>query len=165
MTSSPQTILVASDFSDGSDEALAYAIELGKRTGAALEILHVVEVGSEPFPFGLTYCTEDRGSIIAYVDRALGRRADRARRAGLVCEARSVDGSAATEIVRRARAIGADLVVVGTHGRRGLAHALLGSVAERVVQHAACPVLTVPFAAHDVVDHAAPPSHATKHAS
>ncbi len=54
-------------------------------------------------------------------------------------------GRAATEIVQRARDIGADLIVIGTHGRRGLAHVMLGSVAERVVQHAACPVLTVPF--------------------
>ena len=52
---------------------------------------------------------------------------------------------AAAEIVGRAREVGAGLIVVGTHGRRGLAHVLLGSVAERVVQHAGCPVLTVPF--------------------
>jgi nucleotide-binding universal stress UspA family protein len=56
-----------------------------------------------------------------------------------------VEGSAATEIVQRARDLAADLIVIGTHGRRGLAHALLGSVAERVVQRAPCPVLTVPF--------------------
>jgi nucleotide-binding universal stress UspA family protein len=49
------------------------------------------------------------------------------------------------EIAKRGREIGADLIVVGTHGRTGLAHAMLGSVAERVVRRASCPVLTVPY--------------------
>jgi nucleotide-binding universal stress UspA family protein len=65
--------------------------------------------------------------------------------AGLACHTRSLEGRAAEEIVGRARELGAGLIVLGTHGRRGLAHMLLGSVAERVVQHAGCPVLTVPF--------------------
>jgi len=138
-------ILVAMDFSEGSDEALEQAIDLARQTGGQLEILHVLELGADQFPFGLSYYDDNRGGLIALVDRELTARTERAIKAGLIAESRIVEGSAATEIVRRAREGGAALIVIGTHGRRGLAHAVLGSVAERVVQYAACPVLTVPF--------------------
>jgi nucleotide-binding universal stress UspA family protein len=62
----------------------------------------------------------------------------------LACESAVLVGRPDNEIVARAAATGADLIVMGTHGRSGLAHALLGSIAERVVQHAPCPVLIVP---------------------
>ena len=137
-------VLVAIDFSDGSDEALAQAIDLAKQTGATLDILHVVEFGAEVFPYGLSYF-EDRGGLIAHLDRELSRRADMAAATGVTARTRLREGSAAREILEHAREIGADLVVVGTHGRTGLAHALLGSVAERVVRHARVPVLTIPF--------------------
>ena len=145
MTSALKKILVATDFSDASDEALAQAIELGKQVGAAMEIVHVRELGSGEFPFGPLY-PKDAAGVIAYADLELARRRDRAVSAGLQCHHRCLEGTAASEIVRRAEETTADLIVVGTHGRRGLAHALLGSVAERVVQTAGCPVLTVPFA-------------------
>jgi glycine betaine transporter len=143
MTHSPKKILVAIDFSAGSDEALDHAIELAKQTGASLDVLHVLELGAAEIPFGLPGF--DSGGLIASIDQELARRSERAAAAGLTCQTRMVEGGAATEIVQRGRDIGADLIVVGTHGRRGLAHALLGSVAERVVQHSPCPVLTVPF--------------------
>jgi glycine betaine transporter len=142
MTSPAKKILVATDFSEGSDEALAQAIDLGRKTGATLQVLHVLEVGVGEFPL---YYTADAGGIVAYIDRELSRRADRAVAAGLPCQTRMLEGNTPEEIVREARESGADLIVIGTHGRRGLAHAVLGSVAERVVQHAGCPVLTVPF--------------------
>ena len=82
---------------------------------------------------------------MAYVDRELSRRADRAKAAGLPCQTRMLEGTTYEEIVREARDSASDLIVIGTHGRRGLAHAMLGSVAERVVQRASCPVLSVPF--------------------
>jgi nucleotide-binding universal stress UspA family protein len=69
---------------------------------------------------------------------------DRVRAAGLRCETAMLVGRPDTEIVARANATGAELIVMGTHGRSGLAHALLGSVAERVVQHSPCPILIVP---------------------
>ena len=144
MTSALKRILVATDFSEGSDEALTQAIELGKQTGASLEIVYVRELGGDGFPFGPLY-PEDAGDVVAYADLELARRRDRVTSAGLQCHYRCLDGSAANEIVRRAGETKADLIVIGTHGRRGLAHAMLGSVAERVVQHASCPVLTVPF--------------------
>ncbi len=66
------------------------------------------------------------------------------RAAGVPCDTKAVDGSPATEIVRRAQQINADLIVMGTHGHGGLAHAVLGSVTERVLHKAHCPVLVVP---------------------
>jgi universal stress protein A len=88
---------------------------------------------------------DDRGGLIAYIDLELSRRAERGVAAGLSCHTRMLEGSPATEIVQRAQEIGAGLIVIGTHGRRGLAHVMMGSVAERVVQRSVCPVLMVPF--------------------
>jgi nucleotide-binding universal stress UspA family protein len=137
-------ILVATDFSEGSDEALTAAIDLAKRTGANLQLVHALENGADQFPFGLA-SYEDRPQLIASIDRELTRRADWVAREGLTCQTRIIEDDAILGILLAARDIGADLIVVGTHGRRGIAHALMGSVAERVVQRAACPVLTVPF--------------------
>jgi len=143
-TKTTKKILVATDFSDGSDDALTEAIEGGKPSGAEVEILHVIELAEE-FPFGTTYFDADYEALYANVDRQLSERAVRVGAAGLRCTTKIVEGSAAREIAARGRAIGADLIVVGTHGRTGLAHVMLGSVAERVVRRASCPVLTVPF--------------------
>lgn len=143
-TSTPKKILVATDFSEGSDEALAEAIEIGKPSGATVEIVHVIELAEE-FPFGTIYYDADYGMLYANVDRQLTERADRVIAAGLRCTTKIIEGGAVPEITQRSRDIGADLIVVGTHGRTGFAHALLGSVAEKVVRRASCPVLTVPF--------------------
>ena len=143
-TKSPRKVLVATDFSEASDEAIDRAIEVAKQSGSEVEIMHVLELAEE-FPFGTTHFEADYGALYANIDHRLSERADRFRKAGLVCETRIVEGNAANEIAARGRAIGADVIVVGTHGRTGLAHAMLGSVAERVVRRATCPVLTVPY--------------------
>ncbi len=138
--SAENTFLVATDFSEGSDEALERAIEIATPSKAPVEILHVIEL-AETFPVGLM----DYGALYAGVDRELNTRAERVRRAGLACETKIVDGRSANEITKRGREIDANLIVVGTHGRTGLAHVVMGSVAEQVVRHAASPVLSVPF--------------------
>jgi nucleotide-binding universal stress UspA family protein len=143
-TRATKKVLVATDFSDGSDEALEQAIVLAKPSAAEIEILHVIELAEE-FPFGTTYFDADYGTLYASVDRRLSERAARAAAAGLRATTKIVEGNAVTEITERGRAMAADLIVLGTHGRTGLAHAMLGSVAERVVRRAPCPVLTVPF--------------------
>ena len=79
------------------------------------------------------------------VDRMLIRLLRQVEARGVACTSKVVEGNAATEITDRARTIGANMIVVGTHGRTGLAHVVLGSVAERVVRRATCPVLTIPF--------------------
>ena len=143
-TRTARKILVATDFSDGSDEALAQAIEAAKPDNAEIEIMHVIELAEE-FPFGTVYFDADYGALYMSVDMRLSERADRVRAAGLACTTKIREGSAVPEITQRGRDIDADLIVVGTHGRTGLSHAMLGSVAERVVRRASCPVLTVPF--------------------
>jgi nucleotide-binding universal stress UspA family protein len=146
MTRETKKILVATDFSEGSDEALVRAIVLGKQTGATLELVHVLEFGdSGDLPFGLINYGGDPGAVAASADRELSVRADRAIAGGLRCYTRLLEGSAHREIVREALETNADLIVIGTHGRRGLAHLVLGSIAEQVVRHAGCPVLTVPI--------------------
>jgi len=146
MTRETKKILVPTDFSEGSDEALDRAIGLAKQAGATMELVHVLEFGdSGDLPFGLINYGGDPGAVVATVDRELARRADRATAEGLRCYTRMLEGSAHQEIVREARETNADLIVIGTHGRRGLAHLVLGSIAEQVVRHAGCPVLTVPF--------------------
>jgi glycine betaine transporter len=143
-TRTAKKILIATDFSDGSDEALDQAIEMAKPSGAEIEILHVIEL-SEEFPFGSVYFDADYGALYTSVDSRLVERAQRVRAAGLPCTTKILEGAAVAEITQRGRSIDADLIVVGTHGRTGIAHAMLGSVAERVVRRASCPVLTVPF--------------------
>jgi len=146
MTRETKKILVATDFSEGSDEAFERALDLGKPTEAALEIVHVLEFGdSGHLPFGLINYAGDPGALAGTVERELAIRADCANAAGLRCYTRMLEGNASQEIVREAREAHADLIVIGTHGRRGVAHMMVGSVAERVVRHASCPVLTVPF--------------------
>jgi nucleotide-binding universal stress UspA family protein len=144
MSHATKQILMATDFSEGSDEALSAAIDLAKRTGAALQIVHVLENGADQFPFGLQ-AYDERASLVASIDRELARRCDWAAREGVAAQSRLVEENAVLGVLLAAREAGADLIVVGTHGRRGIAHALMGSVAERIVQRAACPVLTVPF--------------------
>jgi nucleotide-binding universal stress UspA family protein len=84
-----------------------------------------------------------RRSMIAHGQRQLDRVIARARRAGVRVQARLLEGTPADRIVRAAKGVHADLVVMGTHGRGGFAKLLLGSVAERVVAMAPCPVMTV----------------------
>ena len=136
-----KTILVATDFSDGSNEALQRAIALARLVGGSLEIVHVIELGVED-PFGGHIYGSDHQSA---VDRMMERLVRQVEAGGVACMAKILEGNAATQITDRARSIGADTIVVGTHGRTGLAHVVLGSIAERVVRHATCPVLTVPF--------------------
>jgi nucleotide-binding universal stress UspA family protein len=138
-------ILIGTDFSDASDAAFATAIDLAKLLGATLDIVHVLDLALEAFPFGLAYYEKQQEEVDAWVDRALVERAERARAAGVVCQTDALDGHPAAEIVRHAKKTGADLVVVGTHGRTGIAHVLLGSVAERVLQRSVCPVLAIPL--------------------
>ena len=142
----PRRILVATDFSEGSDRALTAAIEMADAAGASIELVYVDQLPLEELPlvFG-TYDLEE-GGYYAWVGRNLARCAARVQEAGITCQTTQLQGRPAAEIVRHAAEAGADLIVVGTHGRTGLAHVLLGSVAERVVRHARCSVLTVPAA-------------------
>jgi nucleotide-binding universal stress UspA family protein len=137
------TVLHATDFSSGADAARQWAMRMSRLLGADLVIVHVVEdivVGPEVPVVDLERVYE---SQIAWAEGELARRADEARTAGLATRTAVLRGSAPDAIVRAAEADGATLVVLGTHGRGGVRRLLLGSVAERVVRSAPCPVLTV----------------------
>jgi len=71
METDTRVILVATDFSDGSAEALAQAIDFAKRTNAEIEIVHVLELGLGEFPFGITSFGSDRGGLISYIEQEL----------------------------------------------------------------------------------------------
>jgi universal stress protein A len=143
--SSERRILVAIDSSAGSDEALTRAITLAKQIHAELELVYVLEAGVDVFLCGLTAFDSEQVDIHARIEKELANRAARAREQGIACRTLVLEGTPAAEVTRRARDIGAEMVVVGTHGRTGLSHVLLGSVAEKIVRGSTCPVLTVPF--------------------
>jgi nucleotide-binding universal stress UspA family protein len=143
---SVKRILVPTDFSDPSAEALGTAIALAKEAGAAVDLVHVAVEASFALPPPIDVATVpiDMARVMERVTDGLRVEEARVRAAGLHCETAMLVGRPDAEIVARATATGAELIVMGTHGRSGLAHALLGSVAERVVQHSLCPVLIVP---------------------
>ena len=145
-------ILVPTDFSELSAVALEYAEALAKRWGASLHVLHVIE---DRFLLGATsseiYVPDVPALRAALVTDAESQLAtfvpDGVRNAVRVTTEVRV-GSAAAVISEVADTTACELVVMGTHGRTGIAHLLLGSVAEKVVRTAPCPVLTVHGDAH-----------------
>ena len=139
-------ILVPTDFSDLSGRALATAIDFARAFGADIELVHVYVEPTHllPPPVEMATFPFDMARVLDKVQQSLDAERDRVRGAGVACEAIALAGRAAAEIVARAGKTGADMIVMGTHGRSGLEHAILGSVAERVVHHATCPVLVVP---------------------
>ena len=141
-----QRILAPTDFSDRATVAVKYAIELSAKFDAVLILLNIIPdtalvlpdaVMPTPMPIGdLGQLTAAAKSGLATVVKTLGLEDRKVRQEVRV-------GSPAGEIVADARDLSADLVCVGTHGRTGLAHMFLGSVAEKVVRESPCPVLTV----------------------
>lgn len=138
-------ILCAVDFSAPSREAMHYAVELARRFGADLTLFHAYTYPGYVLPEGaLAAGPEIVEQIRREVDRALASwRSEAEERGAANVATLTAHGAAADEIQRAAREGRYDLIVVGTHGRTGVKHALLGSVAERVVRRAPCPVLTV----------------------
>jgi universal stress protein A len=144
-------ILVPVDFSEHSREALRYACDLAGRYGAALTLLHVLELPPRTAgPDGYLLFEAEAGDALREpLEQQLHLLQQELTAGGTTSDARLIPGRPASEIVRAAAEGGYDLVVMGTHGRTGLGRALLGSVAERVVRRARCPVLTVHRAAHE----------------
>jgi nucleotide-binding universal stress UspA family protein len=139
-------IVVATDFSEVSAGAVETAIAFARASGATLDLVHVATEAAYvvPPPVDVVMVPLDINAVIADVSVRLTDEEHRLRAAGVACESTLLVGRSDTEIVTHAEKTGAELIVLGTHGRAGLKHALLGSVAEKVVQHAHCPVLTVP---------------------
>jgi nucleotide-binding universal stress UspA family protein len=146
-----KNILVPIDFSECSVKALRYAVPLAKEHNAAITLAYVVS--------GITAVGEYGGIDYAALTKEMREHAERQLAVLAVDEVRGTvasdtvvcTGSPAVEIVTIAKKLPADMIIISTHGRGGLKHVLLGSVAERVVRHAPCPVLVVREHERDIV--------------
>ncbi len=144
-------ILHPTDFSKGAELALERALDLRQRFGATLTLFHTYELPI-PYPDVYAYSADFIGAIEQGARQAMVKAKEfaerRARELGakeahLPIEAKVMAGGATFAITEEAKAGGYDLIVMGTHGRTGLSHLFIGSVAERVVRTASCPVLTI----------------------
>jgi nucleotide-binding universal stress UspA family protein len=146
------TILIATDFSPTSSDAFEEAVRLARELGSELKILHVYEL---PAPLALPYATAslyeglDREAR-ASAEHRLARMIEKARERGVAATPLLRQGYPDGEIVDAAERERADLLVLGTHGRRGASRLLVGSIAARVVANAPCPVLTIRPRAEEV---------------
>jgi nucleotide-binding universal stress UspA family protein len=140
----PQHILVPVNFSVPSRQALVYARELASKLLARVTLLHVIQTpplgGGPTTGMGMAYAdlmaqmeADASQTMVGYVEHA--------REGGLACDAVIIPGAPFEQIVAVARARQVDLIVMATHGHTGLQRFLLGSVAEKVVRLASCPVL------------------------
>ncbi|MBI4262788.1 MAG: universal stress protein [Acidobacteria bacterium] len=149
-----QRILCPIDFSEFSRRALDHALAIARWYGSAVTVLHVFPmVPTAAYAPGLPVfeipllTSQQRDQAIAEMQRFVAAEAAPNPSIGLVVR----DGPAASEILSQARAMRSDLLVLGTHGRSGFERLVLGSVAEKVLRKAECPVLTVPRALPDAV--------------
>jgi nucleotide-binding universal stress UspA family protein len=147
-----KTLVVPFDFSAHSRSALATAVDLATKLGSDLHLVHVIQPPSYAYAYGYV---GGMAGISGQPPIDMARiREDVVKALNEVCrsvegfrgkiEAHVVESSAiASAICESARDLDASMIVMGTHGRTGLAHAFLGSVAERTLRGAACPVLTI----------------------
>jgi nucleotide-binding universal stress UspA family protein len=146
-------VLVPTDFSASANHALLYGMSFAKEYGAELTLLHVVETlsvgyASDLFPVPMAEVFDE---IAGYARAELAKLAAQAQERGIAVQQVVIQGKPALEIVRFAQEQGIDVIVLGTHGRGVLDHALFGSTTERVVRKAPCPVLTCRLAEHEFV--------------
>jgi nucleotide-binding universal stress UspA family protein len=138
----PRRILCPTDFSDDAGYALHIALDLARQNGGSVLLLHVADtLGAEGLTYSEATTRLQPEAHVRGLQEQLRRQAP--PDAGVPVRFLLREGSPAPEIERAAREEGCDLVVLGTHGRTGLAHLLMGSIAERVVRTAPCPVLVV----------------------
>jgi universal stress protein A len=144
-----RVLVVPYDFSDHARAALKEAAELARRLGGDLHLVHVVQ--SPLYMYSFAYAGE-AAAVIPPIDMTEIREAAMKSLRDVIAELdipgkvepHVLEGASVAETLREAAVdLGADLIVMGTHGRTGLAHAFLGSVAERTLRSAPCPVLTV----------------------
>jgi nucleotide-binding universal stress UspA family protein len=134
-------ILVPIDFSDHASEALDEACDLARQSGATIHLVNAIDVGLPELSVALTgsMLQQLRDETQAALTRLADSRKDRVNIGSVIVE----QGDAREVIVAAATTVGADLIVMGTHGRHGLSRMMLGSVTEGVLRRAHCPVLAV----------------------
>jgi universal stress protein A len=143
-------ILVPTDNSKNSKEAFKYAVDLAKKHDSMIYVLHVIDISyieeagrfetsyfKLPNGYGENLLQEGKAETDEFIKEGLGENQE------LRIERYIRKGNPYTEIVNFAKEIGSDLIIMGTHGRTGLSHVLMGSITEKIVRKAHCPVLTV----------------------
>jgi nucleotide-binding universal stress UspA family protein len=139
-----QTIVVATDFSEVSNHAIEYAVDLAKQVHGRVVILHAYEIPVYGFPDGVLIAPPDVATRLGDVARnALDATVAKYSSSGVPVKGVLRVGPPVDEVERVADEEHGDLIVVGTHGRRGLSRALLGSVAENVIRTSKIPVLAI----------------------
>jgi len=139
-------LLVPTDFSEDSEQAARYAVELAKRFQAEVHCIHVVDIPADLLSTSDYYMTGPSEQFIDQIRVESKKNLDAfavKNLEGAQVQTAFLEGSPFVEIIRYARDQQIDLVVIATHGRTGLKHVLFGSVAEKVVRKAPCPVLVV----------------------
>jgi len=141
-----KTILVPTDFSDAGAVAWQHAVALANSNGSQIVLLYVVEPMTSHYGVvGLVPGVKDLEEEHDIASRLkLKEQVQQAESEGLSITSRIANGKPWRCVVAVAQEIGADVIVMGTHGRSGLSHDAIGSTAERVVRRAGCPVLAVP---------------------
>jgi len=140
----PRNVLVPTDLGDGAEHALDYACELAAKLDATVHLLNVIGVPALGVPeLGVALTSSMIDAMVRDNQAALDRLADARRTRARFGHIMLRTGDARDVIDQTAKELGCDLIVMATHGRRGIARALLGSITESVVRTAPCPVLTV----------------------
>jgi len=137
-------ILCAVDFSEHSDVVAEYARTLAEKLGAKILCLYVAPSLSEYLGFHVPPSSIENfvGEIVTGADKTMAEFVDEHFK-GVDCDGKVLTGYAAEEILEAAKAEKVDMLIMGTHGRKGIDRILFGSVAEKVVKSAGCPVLTI----------------------
>lgn len=140
-----ERILTAIDFSENSEYAFEYALTLAKRFDAELTVMHVINEPVDLRGFYVPHISFEQ--LEKEIEEGAFKMMDKFCRSRLGdftnFKTSIVSGIPYEEIIRKAEETGASLIVMGTHGRRGLDHLIFGSTAERVVRGASCPVLSI----------------------
>ena len=138
-----KTILVPTDFSEHAEQAFQWALEMAAAWNAKIVLFHAAPLFShlaysDVYLLNLPTIEQE---VVAEAEKRLGELVAKKGKNAVTVETRTVLGAPVVEICQAAEREHADLIVMGSHGRTGLSHVLLGSVAERVIRHAPCPVL------------------------
>ena len=136
-------ILVATDFSPLSEKAIDYAVMTAKQFGAMILLIHVLK----PFSISTTDAlmfVDNSKAVREVAEAMIFNLREILNGKGVSVETVLMQGPPASEIVMKASQEEVDLIIMGTHGRKGVEHLLLGSIAEKVIRNAKCPVMTVP---------------------
>ena len=138
-----RTLLIPTDFSDHAERAVQLSVEWARAFGARIHLIHVLRL---PPPggglWGAGFPTELAKEMREYVSELLAQTRQKIEAEGIAVSSEVLEGEPAAQIVSCARRKRADLIVMGTRGLSGAKHVLLGSVAERTLRHAPCPVMT-----------------------